>query len=121
MATIPLKSAMIVWNDVGESAKGRGKADLRVRELRVLDYDDKSTGRMSDRFGNSSGACDADWLKGHWRWTPMGIFLEIVTCDGFESQVALIAALHEFRKIEGQVWAVDLLHELGQIVEEEEV
>lgn len=116
MATIPLKSAMIVWNDVGESARG-GEFDSRVKELRVVDYD--TAGPDFDRFHNSSGACDADWQKGHWRSTPMGIFVEIVTCDGFESREAMISALHQFRQIEGQKWAADLLRELGQTIEED--
>jgi hypothetical protein len=114
MATIPVKSAMIVCNDVGAS---RGKFDHRIKELRVVDV---AEGRAYSRFENSSGACDADWLKGHWRWTPMGLFLELMTCDGFESREALIKALQEFHQIEGEKWPADLLHELGQKVDEED-
>ena len=119
METIPLESAMIVWNEVGETAGG-ARFDTRVRELKVLDYDDKRAEQISSRVDNSTGACDAAWLKGRWRWTPMGVFLELVTCDGFESRDALIRALHEFRQIEGQDWPADLLREMGQTIEEEE-
>jgi hypothetical protein len=43
----------------------------------------------------------------------MGLFLYLSSGYGFPSREAVCTALHEFRKVEGQKWAEDLLCRFG--------
>jgi hypothetical protein len=106
---IPVERALILWNDE-QDANPDHKGVARVVELHVVDIQAQPS--WARDLNASAGACGADWLKGHWRETPMGVFLELVTADGFVSDEIKVDALQAFAQIEGQeVWTRDLLHE----------
>lgn len=106
---IPAKSALILWGD--DAADGRA-GDGRINELRVFAHGHEPA--WTRRLPCSRGACCAGWMAGSWRDTPRGLFLELVTLSGFESNATKIAAIREFAKIEGQHdWTSDLLRELN--------
>jgi hypothetical protein len=117
---IPAQHAFIVWssNDSGQ-----------VTKLLVTDFTDEPTRRRVNAldYDSSMGACTMEWMQPpssptdrvSWYYTPQGVFLWIVTLQGFASKDAKIAVLHEFNKIEGCVWAMRLLEELGVVFDED--
>ncbi|HWG06011.1 MAG TPA: hypothetical protein VG271_13440 [Beijerinckiaceae bacterium] len=99
---IPAARAIILWDN----------NEQRNAVSFVLVCDIKNQPPAARSLSCSRGACDEDWLKGDWRTTPMGVFLEISVADGLNDKPTRIAALREFAKIEEQDWAVILHREL---------
>lgn len=105
MAKIAADRAIVLWND---EMDGDEKATTtRIAELHVFDIERQP--HWADRLSSSRGACDADWLDGAWRNTPIGLLLELAVCDGFANKDVTVKALKEFAKIEGCEWASEIL------------
>lgn len=122
IGTIPAKRAIILWGHL----QAQPTPDNSTRFERTTGIGTVYVGTHTQApswtrvLHSSRGACDANWLDGsHWMTYPMSVFLWMVTVEGFASNAAKIAALWEFAKISGQGgWAVDLLRELGEKVED---
>jgi len=115
---VPAPRAIILWNkEITEDRMPRH--GRRVTEVRVFDI--RNQPHWARRLSSSRGACDADWMQGDPRSTPMGIFLMMAVAYGFVDERVKMEALREFARIEGQdVWANYLLRELGAPVDDEE-
>ena len=103
--SIPAHRAIILWGSDMERPRGE-----RISELLVCHVDQQPG--WASKLYSSRGACDADWLNGDPRHTPLGIWAMIMTVNGFVSSEAKIRALREFTKIRGQEWTVALLREI---------
>jgi hypothetical protein len=118
--SIPPRYAAVFWNSVGDLSDEPGRFDMRISELRVVDIRERGAIDACSALVNSRGAVCAEWLDGSESETPRGLFLELVTLEGFASEAAKLNALLQFGKIDGQEWARRFAAELGHPNEETE-
>lgn len=105
--TIPVSDAIILWDDDPDLLAGH-----RITEVHVCPMSKQPS--WTRRLDNGRGACDDGWMAGAMRGTPAGIFLEMVTVEGFASIDVKRQALREFAKIAGQDWSLNLLRQLPE-------
>jgi hypothetical protein len=100
---IPANKMIALWADGPE---------MKIERFTIC-HINQQTDETAD-IENSAGACNGDWLAGDDPLaTPLGLFAQLVACQGFPGQEDMFAALREFAKVENQDWAVKLLKRAG--------
>jgi hypothetical protein len=97
--------AIILWGTDLDRPRGE-----RITEVLICNKNEQPS--WADRLHASRGSCDASWLDGDPRNSPIGIWAMMTTIYGFASEEVKIEALREFTKVRGQEWAVWLLEQL---------
>jgi hypothetical protein len=113
---VPIANMIALWQSAEDTHT--------VTKVRVMDTHDQTDATAREYF-HWDGCGDMRWLAQP-LCTPIGVFMQLLV-HGFANREVLLAALYQFRNVEGQRdWTTQMLFQLDdpnieRIVDEEEL